>query len=80
MSLFDHGDEVFKAAVHGATSVLVCQQALYNIVVYRRRGTWWHLFSAVTYVAVVALELIQVTRHVRAHTRERLDQGDEAAR
>lgn len=80
MSLFDRGDEVFKAAIHGATGILLCQQAIYNVIVYRRRGTCWHLFSAVTYIAIIGLELVQVTRHARDYSRERLDQGDERAR
>ena len=65
MSLFDAGDEAFKTAIHGATLVLTLEMMAYNVAVYRRRGTSWHLFSAAVYGLVAALEVAQVRRHWR---------------
>lgn len=68
MSLFDHGDEVFKGAVHGATLMLALEMALYNAVVYKQRGTRWHLFTTAVYGSLVVLEVVQVARHTRDTT------------
>ena len=63
VSLFDSGDEAFKAANHGAALVLALQMGVYNSIVYRKRGTGWHLFSAVVYSSLALLEVVQVYRH-----------------
>lgn len=64
MSLFDPEDNTFKLAIHGATLVLVAEMSAYNAIVYRRRGTAWHLFSSLVYASLVLLESVQVARHV----------------
>ena len=66
MSLFnDNQDEAFKAAMHGAHLLLNAQLAAYNTIVYKKRGTPWHLISATIYASLVFLESIQVYRHVK---------------
>ncbi len=63
MSLFDSQDHYFKMAIHGATCVLAAEMGAYNAIVYRKRGTCWHLFSAIVYGSLMVLELVQVRRH-----------------
>lgn len=72
MSLFETGDERYKATIHGlalvlsgAACVVHLEMAHYNETVYRRHGTRWHRFSAAVYGSVVLLEVIQIARHLR---------------
>lgn len=67
MSLFDSGNETFKGAIHGGALVLNMEMAAYNWTVWLKRGTAWHLFSAVVYTAFTLLEGVQVARHTGAH-------------
>ena len=63
MSLFDTGDEAFKLAIHGAALALNAEMAAYNYIVWRTRGTCWHLISALVYGSCAVLEVVQVQRH-----------------
>jgi hypothetical protein len=65
MSLFDTGDEAFKLAIHGASLALNTEMAVYNYIVWRKRGTAWHLISALVYGSCAVLEVVQVQRHVK---------------
>lgn len=67
VSLFDEGDAHFKGAIHGALLVLCAQCAIYNDVVYRKRGGAWHLWSSAIYAAMCALEIVQIGRHLKEH-------------
>ena len=63
MSLFDRGDDAFKCAIHGATLMLAMEMGAYNAIVYRKRGTGWHLFSSLFYGGLCILEGVQMYRH-----------------
>jgi hypothetical protein len=65
MSLFECADDShFKCGIHGAALVLALEMGTYNAIVWTRRGTRWHLGSALIYGALAAFELIQVSRHI----------------
>lgn len=72
MSLFDRGDDSFKAGIHGlacalagASAVVHLEMAYYNRRVHAHRGARWHRTCAVIYACVTALEVVQVARHLR---------------
>lgn len=70
MSLFDAGDDAFKLAIHGAALALNVEMAAYNAIVWRTRGTSWHLCSALVYASCAVLEVVQVRRHCGGPRRE----------
>lgn len=67
MSLWDDGqNEALKCAVHGASCVLMAEQAAYNLAVWRSgRGRCRHLFAGSVYLVITILECVQVSRHIR---------------
>lgn len=66
MDFYDErANQTLKGACHGATLALVALMGAYHAHVWRSpRGTPWHFWSAVVYISLGALEIVQIARHL----------------